>query len=364
MDTVVLIPAYKPDMRLCVLAEGLKDKYHVLIVDDGSGKDYDDVFDSCEAHATVLRYAVNRGKGAAMKYAFKKIPEIFKDATCIVTADADGQHTAEDIEKTACVQKEEGGLVLGSRAFTGKVPFKSKWGNAITRFVFFIASGTKIYDTQTGLRAFGKEYLQPFSNLHGDRYEYEMTMLMYAAENKIKTTEVEIETIYENNNEGSHFNPLKDSLKIYGVIYSNSTLLKCITASCLSFIIEIIILSFLSKFFTASVAVPEVFADTPLSEFFDPAFVISWIVSSFFNYNINRKWVFRSDINYVKGLGEYYSLAIFTFIVKFLIYGVFKNILSVISSDVLKNDISDSIAALIMYVINYVIQKKLIFRKK
>lgn len=41
-------------------------------------------------------------------------------------------------------------LVLGSREFTGEVPFKSRWGNRITRFVYALASGVHIGDTQTG----------------------------------------------------------------------------------------------------------------------------------------------------------------------------------------------------------------------
>lgn len=364
METVVLVPAYKPDERLCALSENLCKNYDVLIVDDGSGKKYDGIFEKCDRFATVLRYETNRGKGGAMKYAFEKIPQIFPDANCIVTADADGQHTAEDIEKTASAQKTNGGLVLGSRAFTGDVPFRSKWGNALTRLVFAIASGKKVYDTQTGLRAFGKEYLPSFSTLHGDRYEYEMTMLMYAAENKIPITEVEIETIYENNNETSHFDPFKDSLKIYGVIFKNSTFLKCLVSSVASFVIEIAALSVLSHFISTPYAVPNVFVDTPLEEFFDVAFVLSWLISSFFNYNVNKAWVFRSDVNYAKGLGEYYSLAVFTFLIKFMFYGIFKNVFSAIPNDILKNDVSDAVSAVIMYVINYVVQKKFIFKKK
>lgn len=364
METVVLIPAYKPDERLCILAENLKSSYSVLIVDDGSGKDFDEVFEKCMQYATVLRYEVNRGKGGAMKYAFERIPELFPEAMCIVTADADGQHTAEDIEKTASAQREKGGLVLGSRAFTGDVPFRSKWGNALTRFVFAVASGKRVYDTQTGLRAFGKEYLQCFSALRGDRYEYEMTMLMYAAENKIPITEVEIETIYESNNETSHFNPFKDSFKIYAVIFNNSTLLKCLVSSLASFFLEIAALSVLTHFITVGFAVPDALIGTPFDEFFDIAFVLSWLISSFFNYNVNRAWVFRSDVNYFKGLGEYYSLAVFTFLIKLLIYGVFKNILLGISGVILRNDLSDAISAVIMYVINYIVQKKFIFRKR
>ena len=359
MEKLIFIPAYKPDGRLTELCRKLSGTYSVLVVDDGSGKDFDAVFESTADFATVLRYEKNRGKGGALKYGFSKIPELFPDADYIITADADGQHTPEDIAKVAERVKETGGLVLGSRKFTGKVPARSAFGNTLTRFVFKVASGASVRDTQTGLRAFGKEYLERFSTLKGDRYEYEMTQLMYCAAEKIPMTEVDIETIYENDNETSHFNPLKDSFKIYKVIYLNSTFLKFITSSVVAFLIDFLLYLFL----TNAVFTKEYLVETP--EFFknlltsaSVSMVLAWIVSSFVNFLLNRNWAFRSDKRFITAMAEYYSLAIVSMLIKAFVITPLLKLMHI------PNVLTYLIANVAMYVINYVVQKKFIFKKK
>ena len=52
-------------------------------------------------------------------------------------------------------------------------------------------------------------------DLHGERYEYETNVLIETNYRDIDIKEVVIDTIYINNNETSHFNPVKDSLKVY-----------------------------------------------------------------------------------------------------------------------------------------------------
>ncbi len=361
MDTVVLIPAYKPDARLSALAEKLCEEYHVLIVDDGGGSDYDAVFETCKKFAEVLRYPVNKGKGGAMKYGFARLSELFPDAKYVVTADADGQHTPEDIGKVACALREKGGLVLGSREFTGKVPFRSMFGNTITRVVFTVASGAKVYDTQTGLRGFSFDYLDEFSSLEGDRYEYEMTMLMYAAEQRIPMHEVKIETIYENENESSHFNAVKDSFRIYSIIFKCSHILKYLASSVLAFLVNyglFLLLRYLV--FTGTTVLPvSGFAHSLLTTWSgECAHVIAWIVSSFLNFTLNRTWVFKSKIGVFKGAAEYYSLAVVSYIVKLLMYELFVRVLFV------SEWIAVPVAEAAMYIINYFVQKKFIFKKK
>lgn len=359
MDKLILIPAYKPDERLTEIAKKLSSDYNVLVIDDGGGHDFDKVFEDTAEYATVLRYEVNRGKGGAMKYGYSKIPELFPDVRYIITADADGQHTPEDIAKVAEAVEEHGGLVLGSREFTGKVPFRSAFGNALTRFVFAIASGTKIRDTQTGLRAFSSEYLDEFANLKGDRYEYEMTQLMYCAEKKIPMTEVGIETIYENDNETSHFNPLKDSFKIYKVIYLNSTFLKFITSSIFSFLIDFFLyLLLINVVFTKEYLVesPEFLKNLLTSA--SVSMALAWIVSSFVNFILNKKWAFKSDKNFFTALVEYYSLAVISMLIKAFVITPLLKLIRV--PDVL----TYLIANILMYLMNYFVQKKFVFKKK
>jgi len=360
MDKLIFIPAYKPDERLVGICEKLYDSYRVLVVDDGSGPDFDKVFEDTAAFATVLRYEKNRGKGGALKYGFTMITELFPDVEYVITADADGQHTPQDIAKVADAVQEKGGLVLGSREFVGKVPARSAFGNSLTRLVFRFASGVKVRDTQTGLRAFGKEFLEEFSTLKGDRYEYEMTQLMYAARKNIPISEVPIETIYENDNESSHFNPLKDSFKIYKVIYFNSPILKYITSSLISFLIYYILVLLLKKYvFTGDVLFekPEFLRKvlTPV----DCATLISWIISSFINFMLNKNFAFRSKTKFLPALGEYYSLAAITYAVKnFVLLKFFYEVLHI------PLWIAVPISELGMYVVNYLVQKKFIFKKK
>ncbi len=358
MDTLVFIPAYKPDERLTKLAETLCRDYDVLVVDDGSGKEFDGVFEATSEFAKVLRYEKNRGKGGALKYGYSKIPELFPDAEYIITADADGQHTPDDIEKVAKKVREVGGLVIGSREFTGKVPARSAFGNSVTRLVFRLASGVKVRDTQTGLRAFGKQYLKEFSGLKGDRYEYEMTQLMYCAEKKIPIGEVGIETIYENDNETSHFNPIKDSLKIYKIIYLNSYFMKAVTSSMFAFLIDFII-AHVFQFF--------VFKNDPISGdgFFAKVFssyslsmTIAWLVSSFVNFVINKKWVFRSNKSFARAFFGFYALATPIFIIKAFV------LTPILKGNSFSFTLTYVIVNIVMYFLNYLIQKKFIFKKK
>ena len=360
MEKLVMIPAYKPDQRLTELCKKLSENYAVLVVDDGSGKEYDEVFGETSSYATVLRYEKNRGKGGALKYGFSKISELFPECAFIVTADADGQHTPKDIGKVADEVSSSGGLVLGSRAFTGKVPLRSAFGNSVTRFIFRFASGTKIRDTQTGLRAFGKDLLDEFSTLKGDRYEYEMTQLMYAAQKKIPIKEVDIETIYEDNNSSSHFNKFKDSFRIYKVIYSNSTVLKFITSSLVSFGLYYLLVMLLTNFvFTGDTLFEHPAFLKKLITPVDFATGLSWIAGSFLNFMLNKNWVFKLKERFIAALGEYYSLAIITFALKnFVFLKLFYEVLHI------PLWLSVPMSELGMYVLNYLIQKKFIFKNK
>ena len=148
---VVLIPAYKPDERLVTLVKTLRDdQLEVTVVDDGGGETYAHFFTECEAlGAEVARHAVNQGKGRALKTGISHILLSGREIAGVVTADADGQHTPADIRKIVEAMRENPtALVLGSRAFQGNVPFKSRAGNAITRVVYSLASGCLLYTSR------------------------------------------------------------------------------------------------------------------------------------------------------------------------------------------------------------------------
>ena len=218
---VALIPAYEPDEQMLALLPRIVEAgFDAVVVDDGSGEDYAHLFAKAEEFAKVISYTPNMGKGYAMKKGFEYIWEHYGESCAVVTVDADGQHRVEDAARL-CQKAEEctDTLVIGARKFTGDVPRRSRFGNDVTRFVYRVCSGVKLYDTQTGLRAFSGKMLPVMLEISGNRYEYEMRMLLELAHEKTPMVEIEIPTIYINDNAASHFNPAKDSWRIYKEIF-------------------------------------------------------------------------------------------------------------------------------------------------
>ena len=215
---VVLVPAYKPDERLAGLVarlRGARRDCAVLVVDDGSGPQYEPFFAAARARgAQVVSYPVNRGKGWALRTGLAHAAVTWPDAD-VVCADADGQHTPSDIEAVAARVRETGHMTLGVRRFTGPVPLRSRIGNDVTALLFRSATGWKLGDTQTGLRGYPAGHLNWLQSVPGDRYEYELSALLRAHELGLVVEQVEITTVYEPGNTSSHFRPLQDSARIY-----------------------------------------------------------------------------------------------------------------------------------------------------
>src|SRR4051794_30123890 len=209
----VVIPAYRPSAGIIDLIRKLTEKRlpAVIIVDDGSGPDFRDIFEQAAAFPTVqvLRHAVNLGKGAALKTAFNHVLCTIPDLTGVVTADADGQHHPDDIERVAAaLLARPEALVLGARAFEGDVPLRSKIGNIATRKLMHALLGQRLTDTQTGLRGIPASLLPRLLRLEATGYEFELEMLIAAHQLAVPVVEQTIQTIYEPGNPSSHFNPL------------------------------------------------------------------------------------------------------------------------------------------------------------
>ena len=107
------------------------------------------------------------------------------------------------------------GHVLGVRRFTGQVPVRSRIGNDATRVLFRLATGRRLVDTQTGLRGYRSDLLPSLLAVPGERFEYELNVLLRAARDGQPLTEVDIATIYLEDNASSHFRPVADSARVY-----------------------------------------------------------------------------------------------------------------------------------------------------
>ena len=217
---IALIPAYMPAQPMLKTAHELtNDGFSVVIVNDGSPGSFDGVFQEAEAFASVITLTENQGKGEALKAGLRFIRDNTAPPYTIVTVDADGQHRIDDVLRVfACAEKHPDDLVLGSRQLQKDAPVKSKIGNSITNFLHRVTTGMRLTDTQTGLRAFSDKSIDRVIRSGGSRYEYEMFMLLNFSRAK-NIREVPIEAVYIDNNSASHFQPFKDSAKIYKVFF-------------------------------------------------------------------------------------------------------------------------------------------------
>lgn len=286
MGTIpVIIPAYEPDDKLIGIVERLKKENlgPIVVVNDGSDLSiYGHLFDKAkELGCIVLFHAVNMGKGRALKTAFNFCLNEYPDLIGVVTADSDGQHRVEDIRKCmdALIQNQEGALILGCRNFNQEnVPVKSSFGNKTTSRVMKVLVGLSISDTQTGLRGITRDFMKYLLTEKGERFEFETNMLLATKELGINIVEVPIETIYLEENKGTHFNPIRDSVMIYAVF------LKFIFSSLSSAVVDAVM------FMIACACTRDLklaISYTMLST------IVARLISSTYNFMINYKVVFK-----------------------------------------------------------------------
>ena len=346
-DIVIIIPSYKPDREIMMeFIQKVKSRFNnIVVVDDGSGKEYTQFFEELQNQGiVVLKHYINFGKGRGIKTAFNYVLNNYPNGIGVVTADCDGQHYLEDIIKCAEKLKEvPEKVVIGYRNFNEKqVPFRSRFGNKLTRTIFSTFVGIKITDTQSGLRAFGRKSMETFLKTAGERYEYETNMLIDCKEKDIEIAEVPISTVYIKNNSLSHFNVVKDSIIIYKLF------LKYIISSLSSFLLDIFLYAGLVNILPEIriIGITEIVIAT----------IIARIISASYNFIVNSKVVFKNQTK--SSIIKYFILsAIQMFISAFAVSELFK-VLN-INSTLIK-----VVVDTIIFVINFVIQREWVFKKK
>lgn len=338
----IIIPAYNPDEHLISVLDDIKKKLNlnVIVVDDGSVDKK--IFDRVKQYknVTLLTHDINKGKGKAMKTAMEYVYKNIDDDG-IVFVDADGQHKIEDVKKIIdCFDKNKNDLIIGVRKFKGKVPLKSRLGNNITKFLFSVFTLKKISDTQTGLRAINTKYIPFLLKIEGNRYEYEMNMLLSVVGNRINIIEIPIETVYEDmQNSTSHFRAFRDSFLVY------KTFLKFIGSGLLSFLVDYIAFILFIKLFNNNV---------PLIVFMCNIF--ARLISGTVNYNLNKHFVFRSSKE--RTLKDYIILSVIIILINSFILNLFINTFKINAY------LSKFVVETILFVLNFIIEKNIVFSCK
>lgn len=351
-DVAVLIPAYRPDARLCELIEALKALgfARIVAVDDGSGASCADFFARARAlGATVLTHEVNRGKGAALKTGFENI-----GARPVVTCDADGQHTPQDVLAIAeALTANPGALILGCRD-KRRMPLKSKLGNNLTCFFLGLLTGLWISDTQTGLRGIPACAMAAFSELEGDRYEYETNMLLKARRMRLPVKEVVIETVYFDNNAESHFKPLQDGWRIYRLLFKQMALY--LGSSSVAGLVDILAFTALHYLLPEEIGLHA----SGFWAFLLPASVgvpalIARAASALVNYLLNRELVFKSRAG-KRSLFAYYLLTAFVLLCDIQLIRFFTHL-------GIQTIVAKVLADACMFVVSYNVQQRVIFKE-
>jgi len=342
----VLIPAFKPDGRLSALVESLVPMRFsaVHVVDDGSGPEYAEVFTRCEAlGARVHRHERNRGKGRALKTGFAAMLDGGDALHGIVTADADGQHAPADILKVAeALRDAPSALVLGVREFVDGVPLRSRLGNGITKGLFGLVNGSFVRDTQTGLRGIPGALAKELLAMKGERYEFEMNMLLEAKPMGYPMVQVPIATIYLEGNRSSHFDVLKDSFRIYRLLF----------------------LFVASSLFATGIDYT-VFAlvHTWIPDVLFAAVVVARACSSLVNFGVNRHLVFRRRNRPKDAILRYYALVLAIMVAGYLSIKAFQTYtpFGAIEGGVYYAKL---ITDFVLYFVSYTLQRDFVYRKR
>ncbi|MBP1587430.1 MAG: bifunctional glycosyltransferase family 2/GtrA family protein [Clostridia bacterium] len=363
MNTIILIPAYKPEESFVEFSRLLTERGHAVVaVDDGGGEAFRDVFRRVrELGVDVVTHEVNRGKGRALKTGLQHIVDNYPETDFVVTADCDGQHKLEDIERIIDAEKSRpNAIIIGGRFQdkSVKIPFKSRLGNGVTRLLFRVATGLKIHDTQTGLRGLPATLFDKLLKLEGERYEYEMNMLLYMRDWDCDYVEIPIETVYINENAGSHYSPLRDSLRILARI------IKFAASSLVCFLLDYVLFILFSRFVFAH-------GDKNLSTlmgldgkgFFvtllgsiSLSYILARIISSACNYTLNRRIVFKKGTKH--SAVKYFVLSAMIMLVGSLLTGLMIRFLP------LPGTICKIIVDSCLYFVNFYFQREWVFRKR
>ena len=354
----VVLPSLDPDEKLLRVVEGLLEQGFddIILVNDGSIPENLHYFETAAARPQVhvLHHPTNRGKGAALKTAFRWFLENRPHQKGVVTVDGDAQHHPEDTAACASNMVHTDRITLGVRDFSlPHVPKRSRSGNRITSLVFKIFVGMTISDTQTGLRAIPTDVLELLTQVSGDRFEYETNMLLEMKRKNLPFDEVKIRTVYIEENKSSHFRAVRDSWRIYKLIlahffrYTLSSILSAVLDEGMYVLLTHLLQHSLTGF--ALTAVPTAGAR---------------VVSSLFNFTVNKKLVFQSHGDVSKALGKYYLLAVPTVLLQMgLTHGVYL-LFGIGENQTLLRAVIYGVVMAVLFVVSFLAQQRWVFAEK
>ena len=350
----VVLPSLDPDEKLIAVVDGLLEYgfTDIILVNDGSKQENLHYFtDLADQHPEIhlLHHEVNKGKGAALKNAFRYFLANRPDGYGVVTVDGDNQHHPADTRACCEHMLKTGHTVLGCRDFNqADVPARSSFGNKTTSMIFKIFVGMTISDTQTGLRAIPRGVLEELVEVYGDRFEYETNMLLAFKTKGIVFDEVKIRTVYIEENKSSHFRVIHDSWRIYKLILAH--FFRYTLSSLASAVVDTGAYSLLSALLPFSG-----FALTAA------AGVIARVISSLLNFFMNQRLVFKTNVDTKKAMLRYYMLALPQMAAQVLLTQGVYALLGIPDSANGLRTVIYAVVMTVLYFMSYMIQQRWVF---
>ena len=211
----VIIPTYNNQASLQAVIEGvLEYTKNVIMVNDGST---DGTVELLKRFSQIqqIHLTKNKGKGNALRLGFTHAITLGFDYA--ITIDSDGQHFTEDIpsfiEALENAENKEV-LLIGARNMEQEgVPKKSSFGNKFSNFWFWVETGIRLQDTQSGFRLYPLFAMKEIK-LYTNKFEFEIEAIVKAAWKGIEVKNIPIRIHYELVDRVSHFRPFKDFTRI------------------------------------------------------------------------------------------------------------------------------------------------------
>ncbi len=197
-----------------IIVEILDFNIPLIVINDGSTDNTLKELKDFDGRIVLNSYSKNIGKGWALRQGFEIARNLgYRNA---ITIDSDGQHFPKDIPAFInALDTKEPTLILGNRNMSREgIPNKSSFGNKFSNFWYWVETGDKQADTQTGYRLYPISEYENI-NFFTKKFEFEIEVLIRSSWRGIKIKSVEVEVKYfEGDERISHFRPFKDFFRI------------------------------------------------------------------------------------------------------------------------------------------------------
>jgi cellulose synthase/poly-beta-1,6-N-acetylglucosamine synthase-like glycosyltransferase len=220
MKIIVLIPTLNPTAKILDVIKNLEDNKikDIVIVNDGSDNEHLKILEGIKY--PIVTHEINMGKGAALKTGFNYIDKNIKKYDGILTIDDDNQHDIDSILRVIKAFRKH--TIIGYRDFNAAgVPAHRAFGNKLSNKLFYYLYKFKIHDTQTGLRIYSKNDIKDIISLESNGFEYELEALIHLIKLGKHIDQEPINTIYNKEPNASHYKVIRDSYRVYKIMFSN-----------------------------------------------------------------------------------------------------------------------------------------------